>query len=156
MVTWCVYFLICSQTLSAYVYEFVYMVRIKQKRKIVGEWKITAFLKCIPLLIQEGCYSYVKKSEAEKYRGRRVKYDCHNNYRQSSTRALCEKNGMKTFAIRTSGRQKEKFMQLSYAKKMAVGKLQLRLRITQVLSEYSDCVYFVWLMDFWRNILILL
>jgi hypothetical protein len=50
------------------------------------------------------------------------------------------------FAIRTSGRQKEKFMQVSYAKKMAVGQLQIRVRIMQecvlVLSEHSDYVYF--------------
>jgi hypothetical protein len=56
-------------------------------------------------------------------------------------------NGMKTFAIRTSIRQKEKFTHVSYAKTMAVGQLQIRVRITQerglVLREHSDCVYFV-------------
>jgi hypothetical protein len=75
-----------------------------------------------------------------------VKYDCHNNYRHSSSRAVWEKNEMKTFAIRTCGRQKEKFMQVSYAKKMAVGQLQIRVSIRQecvlVRSEHSGCVYF--------------
>lgn len=121
--------------------EFLY----KRKRKIVGEWKITAFLKRIPLLIQEGFYA--KKSGAEKYRGKRVKYDCHNNYSHSSSRAGWEReSGMKTFAIRTSMRQKEKFTHVSYAKKMAVGQLQIRVRITQerglVPREHSDWVYF--------------
>lgn len=49
-------------------------------------------------------------------------------------------------AIRTSGRQKEKYMQVSYAKKMAVGQLQIKVRNAQecvlVLTEHSDCVYF--------------
>jgi hypothetical protein len=56
---------------------------------------MTAFLKRIPLLIQEGFY--IKKSGAEKYRGKRVKYDCHNNYRQSSSRAVWEKERNENF-----------------------------------------------------------
>lgn len=35
------------------------------------------------------------------------------------------------FAIRTSGRQKKEFMQVSYAKKMAVGQEQIRVSNTQ-------------------------
>jgi hypothetical protein len=66
---------------------------------------------------------------------------------------------MKTFAIRTSIRQKEKFAHVSYAKKMAVGQLQIRVRITQervlVLREHSDCVYFGCQRDFWRSIILI-
>jgi hypothetical protein len=44
----------------------------------------------------------------------------------------CEKSEMKTFAIRIFGRQKEKFMQVSCAKRTAIIQLEIKERMTQL------------------------
>jgi hypothetical protein len=56
----------------------------KEQKKLESE-KLLLF-KCIFPLIQGDFY--IKKSEAEKRRGKRVKYDCHNNYRQRESRSV--------------------------------------------------------------------
>jgi hypothetical protein len=49
----------------------------------------------------------------------------------SANLGVYEKNEMKTLAIRILGRQKEKFMQVSYAKGTTVGQLEIKERMTQ-------------------------